>query len=137
MIDLTNDIRDYIYQYIKGDISLNDFQAWFIPAIWNIHKHGDLPTQEMVSEILGRLAEYLNRDWSQDEFKDILRRIAQNITVSLESQIITSSDSDNIMFEEQEPQIFQAYSELSEAPSNKNYHQEISQTNRPLRFSFA
>jgi hypothetical protein len=132
-----NKIRDHIYHYIKEDLTLNDFQAWFVPATWNIHRTGDLSTEEMASEILGRLAEYLNGDWSQDEFKDILRRIAQNITISLERQVITSSDSDNIMFEERKPWTSQAYIELSEAPSNKNYYQEISQTNGPLRSSFA
>jgi len=136
MFDLMNKIRDQVYQYIKGDISLNDFQAWFVPATWNIHQTEDFSTQEMASEILGRLAEYLNGDWSQDEFIDILRRIAQNITISLERQIITSSNSDNIMLEEQRPQLSQIYTEFSVGPSNIIYHREISQTNIPLLFSF-
>lgn len=137
MLDLENKIRDHIYQYIQGHISLNEFQAWFIPATWNIHQIGEPVTRGMVAQIIGRLAEYLNGDWSQEEFKDILRRIAQNITIPQERQIITSTDSDTITLEEQGEQISQVYSQLSEGSSHKNYHQEIFQTNIPLRLSFA
>jgi len=75
MMDLENKLKDYI----AGDITLSEFEGWFVPAYWNIHHRRDDDLSQIVYEIELRLAEYSNGDWSEEELKGLLLFIMRDV----------------------------------------------------------
>lgn len=63
------EIRKELVRYLSGKISLQDFQTWFIPTIWNIDKTKNQTTEALAYEIMLRLAEFSNGDWTEDDLK--------------------------------------------------------------------
>jgi len=70
---LENKIRDKLASYLLGEVSLEDFKDWFVPASWNVDHSNNRAAINMVYEIELRLAEYSNGYWSEDELKQLLR----------------------------------------------------------------
>ncbi len=68
---LTARIQDKLVDYLAGDMSLREFQKWFIPATWNVDR-GDRIADELTATIDHRLAEYTNGDWSERELRSLL-----------------------------------------------------------------
>lgn len=58
----TNEIRNRLSDLRDGKISLDEFQEWFDPYVWNIHKREDSETQSLAYEIGLKLAEYSSGD---------------------------------------------------------------------------
>lgn len=55
-----SDIREHLAQLLSEQISLGDFEDWFIPYSWNIHKHGDEASQHLayaIEHVLSRFRE--------------------------------------------------------------------------------
>jgi len=71
MID--SEIREKLSQYLKGAISLREFEDWFLPKTWNIHYLGDQSAQHLAYEIGLLLAEFSNRDWTENELRQQLQ----------------------------------------------------------------
>jgi len=46
-----SDIREHLAQLLSGRLSLDDFEGWFVPYSWNIHKHGDEQSQQFAYAI--------------------------------------------------------------------------------------
>jgi hypothetical protein len=64
-------IKDQAAKYISGEMSLRDFEDWFLPATW------DLPETERESRDLAnvlrlRLAEHDNGDWTESELRSLI-----------------------------------------------------------------
>jgi hypothetical protein len=74
---LNHDIRHQLARYLTGEISLEVFGDWFVPATWDIDKTGDQPTIDLTYEIILRLAEYSNGDCTEGELKQILRPLVE------------------------------------------------------------
>jgi hypothetical protein len=62
-------IKQYLADYTEGKISLQTFQKWFIPVTWDIENRKEPETELLVYEIILRLAEYTNKDWTEEELK--------------------------------------------------------------------
>lgn len=52
------EIRQQLTRLLAGEVSLDEFQDWFVPCTWNIHLTGDTEARELAYEIKGVLAEY-------------------------------------------------------------------------------
>jgi hypothetical protein len=69
-IDL--EIRERLGRYLSRDISLHDFQSWFVPVLWNIEQTQNAEAIELAGEIELRLAEFSNGDWTEAELRSKL-----------------------------------------------------------------
>jgi hypothetical protein len=74
-ISLNLIIRDKLASYLVGELSLEDFEDWFVPESWNVAQTNDQNATNLVYEIELWLAEYSNGHWSEDELKDHLKLI--------------------------------------------------------------
>jgi hypothetical protein len=66
-IDL--EIRGWLARYLNGDISLHDFEEWFVPLAWSIEQTQNANANELAGEIELRLAEFSNGDWTEAELR--------------------------------------------------------------------
>jgi len=41
-----SDIREHLANLLSRNLSLDEFEDWFVPYSWNIHKHGDHDAQQ-------------------------------------------------------------------------------------------
>jgi hypothetical protein len=69
-------IRSRISDWLDGEISLSEFEDWFVPATWNIHKGNDPEAEELTDEIELSLSEYSGEYLSLDQLKDKLTELA-------------------------------------------------------------
>lgn len=69
-IDL--EIRAALVRYLNSEISLAEFEDWFVPVAWNIEQTGNREAIELAAEIELRLAEFTNGHWSEDELHNKL-----------------------------------------------------------------
>lgn len=55
---LSTEIRDRLVQYLARDITLREFQEWFVPTTWNLDESTDSSAADLAADIELRLAEY-------------------------------------------------------------------------------
>jgi hypothetical protein len=66
-IDL--EIRDRLARYLNDDISLHEFEEWFVPVAWSIEQTQNANAIELAGEVELRLAEFSNGDWTEAELR--------------------------------------------------------------------
>ena len=71
------EIKEKIRALIDGELSLDGFYAWFVPATWSIERSEDPMASELVSEVELRLAEAAHGHWSETETKDLLATLVR------------------------------------------------------------
>ncbi len=77
-IDVT--IRDWLARYLAGEISLPEFEEWFVPATWNRVGRGDDRLNSLIGEIELRIAELTSKHRSEDDIKALLRPLLADPT---------------------------------------------------------
>jgi hypothetical protein len=80
---LDNEIRDNLASYLLREISLSDFEDWFVSASWNVVQSKNQDSIDLVYEIELLLAEFSNGDWSEEELKDNFRPLVSNISATI------------------------------------------------------
>ena len=65
-------ISTLVRRYVAGDISLRDFQDWFIPATWDVAKCPDKEIVKAVRNIQLSLAEFSSGDLTEAQLKNDL-----------------------------------------------------------------
>ena len=70
------EIRDRLAQYLDGEISLRQFEDWFVPVAWNVARNANDGTVALVGEIELRLAEFANGHWTEPELRTKLQPLA-------------------------------------------------------------
>jgi hypothetical protein len=73
-IDL--EIRASLVRYLNGDISLAEFEDWFVPVAWSIERTGNRDAIELAAEIELRLAEFSNGHWTEPELRSKLASLS-------------------------------------------------------------
>ncbi|HXU89009.1 MAG TPA: hypothetical protein VFQ62_09160 [Methylomirabilota bacterium] len=71
MVVSEHDIREEVARYVSGQVSLDDFQVWFVPRAWEILETG-VPASGSAAEIELLLAEYSGGDLSEEDLRDAL-----------------------------------------------------------------
>ena len=79
---LDHDIRERLARYLRGETGLRDFDAWFVPATWEVDQERDPVAYDLTNEISLRLAEYSNGHWNEAELKDRLRKFTESHAVA-------------------------------------------------------
>ncbi|MBI5285288.1 MAG: hypothetical protein HY874_09365 [Chloroflexi bacterium] len=72
-MDLKEQIRSWLVEYLSGRIGLEEFRDWFSPNTWDIDECPDLEAQLLAHQIEHRIAEYTSDVWDEDELRDLLR----------------------------------------------------------------
>ncbi|MGH2588319.1 MAG: hypothetical protein ACRDJE_25645 [Dehalococcoidia bacterium] len=78
---LEQDIRARLDRYLAGEQSMAEFQRWFIPASWNVHRSGNPAVEGLVGEVGLLLAEFEAGDRSEDELRKHFRPLAKDRSV--------------------------------------------------------
>jgi hypothetical protein len=68
----TSEIREQLDRYLFGDISLREFEDWFVPATWDAHKAKDPEVDNLADEIEMALSEYTDGQLSSDVLRSRL-----------------------------------------------------------------
>lgn len=77
------EIRVRLADYVLGEISLEDFEDWFVANSWNAHQSGDPDLQRLVFEIEAKLSEYSGDQIDEQVLRRGLALLAKQITVNL------------------------------------------------------
>lgn len=67
---LDQDIRTQLARFLDGEIDLETFEAWLTPATWELEQSSNPAAQALASELLLRLAEFTNGDWTEEELRE-------------------------------------------------------------------
>jgi hypothetical protein len=70
------EIRQQLSRWIGGEISLRQFEDWFVPATWDAHSAEDKEVEALADEIELNLSEFSDSVLSEQELREELTRIA-------------------------------------------------------------
>ena len=78
-----SEIREHLSELLSGRRTLDEFEDWFVPATWDIHKSEDAEAEALTDQIELRLSEhsdgYLTSDDLMREFGALAGAIKQPI----------------------------------------------------------
>ena len=74
---LEKEIRDAVLEYVSGAMPVRRFQEWFASRTWDVD--ADDETRRLLNEIDLLLAEFSNRDWTEDELKNNLQQHRRSV----------------------------------------------------------
>ncbi len=60
-------VRNKLAKYLSGEISLQGFNRWFVPATWDVDDASSKSLRDLIGKIKLRLAEYSSGHWEKDE----------------------------------------------------------------------
>lgn len=80
-------IREALSRYVSGEVSLVEFQEWFIPRAWEVLADGS-PAAAVTSDLELLLAEFTNGQWTERDLRETLKPFA---TVPLGGIVFVSS----------------------------------------------
>lgn len=87
------DIRGKLASYIVGEISLGEFEDWFVPASWNVSQSNNSNAVNLVYEIELWLSEYSDGHWNEQELKNNLKPLVIDYRVNVGSNLVVVMDS--------------------------------------------
>ena len=70
-------IRQKLFDWLDGRISLRQFEAWFVPATWDAHQ-SNAETKALVDDIELNLFEYSDGHMTQDDLRLALLTLVQS-----------------------------------------------------------
>jgi len=74
---IDNQIRKKLVLCANGQVSLDDFRAWFVPLSWGIENSENSEAIELAYKIDGVLAEASSAKWPEDQIRRELARISR------------------------------------------------------------
>lgn len=90
-------IREKLSDWINGKISLAEFEDWFVPATWNVHRSGDEAAENLVDEIELNLSEYSGGYLSREQLVVAMRSaLAVSPIYVIESQAHYAKVADQV-----------------------------------------
>jgi hypothetical protein len=92
---LDNEIRDQLASYILDEISLEEFEDWFVSASWNVNLSKNQSAINLVYEIELWLSEYSDHFRNEVELKNLFRPLVINYKVSNEVIPLIESGSNS------------------------------------------
>ncbi|SRR6266852_4440143 len=92
------ELRRKLIQYILGNISLREFQQWFVPTTWDIHLSTEPGAIDLTYKVELRLAEYTSGHLPENQLRREFGELLSKATFSMSSSplIQTSSSSQPI-----------------------------------------
>ena len=112
-----NEIRNHLEQWLQGQVSLRQFQEWFVLVAADVHGKGNPEAEDLVDDIDLSLSEYSDGVLNGSELREELRKLARPFVVQ-QLRVIAMSAAP--------PQEVQ----LGNVPSRKKAHSETAWTVR-------
>jgi hypothetical protein len=86
-------IREHLLRYLAGDLTLQEFEDWFVPATWNQIGRVPLSTERLIGEIELRIAEFTSGHRPEDEVREFLARALTHIVLNAPPYLVDSMES--------------------------------------------
>lgn len=87
MVGVT-EIRQHLADWLEGRISLEEFEDWFVPATWDIHRSKDAEAEELTDEIELNLSEYTSGHLSPCQLRESLGPLARRASVHASDAVV-------------------------------------------------
>ena len=72
---LAPEIQAQLDRYLRGDISLAEFEAWLVPETWDTSPQSDRSAHDLATAIILRITEFTNGDWTEVELRGELAQL--------------------------------------------------------------
>lgn len=82
---LESQTQDMARRYVAGEISLTQFQDWFVPISWDIETTGDHSAIHLAHQIDGLLAEASSANWVERDLREELGNAVRSFADSVQS----------------------------------------------------
>ncbi|MBI4507942.1 MAG: hypothetical protein HY691_20640 [Chloroflexi bacterium] len=76
-------IRVELARYLDGEISLEQFEDWFLPATWNVHLAGEDEAANLAYDIDAVLAQASSERWPETRIKAALGRVLSTVRLRI------------------------------------------------------
>jgi hypothetical protein len=76
---LAEEILERLKSYIAGNVSLDDFEAWFVPATLEVHRSSEHEAQVLAATINLWFAEFTNGDRTAAELRDLFEGLLPRV----------------------------------------------------------
>ena len=63
------EIREWVARYLAQEVTLREFEHWFVPATWQTQ--ADVPVGELASQIRTNLVELSGKEITQDRLREL------------------------------------------------------------------
>jgi hypothetical protein len=90
---LSQEVLDRLKTYVEGDVSLEDFEAWFVPATLEVHRSPDQDAQELTATINLWLAEFSNGDRTEAEIRELFGGLLPRIRLQPRDWLVPTPTS--------------------------------------------
>jgi hypothetical protein len=77
---LDRQIREHLVRYLSGELSLRDFNRWFMPATWNVDRAGNDDAERLVGDIGLALAELQAGHATEEHVRALFDRLVHTRT---------------------------------------------------------
>ena len=78
-----HEIREHLAGYILRDVSLDDFEDWFVSNSWNVRQTSPLDVQKLVFDIESRLSEHSGGHINESSLHRALAELIQSVEVTI------------------------------------------------------
>lgn len=95
---LEQEIQNRLAQYLRGDETLAEFEAWLLPASWDLSPQADPAGHELATAILMRIGEFTGGDWTESELRlhlEALQAAQVEIIYSASENLVTGSPAES------------------------------------------
>jgi hypothetical protein len=80
MVSETQDeLQKNLARYLKGDITLHEFEDWFAPVLWNLAESGDDPAREIAGSVHILISEFSDGTLQLETFRERLGTLVPNV----------------------------------------------------------
>lgn len=79
---LDRDLQAWLVRYLAHEITLRQFQEWFVPATWNLDRARDAAAESLAGDIELRLDEYSSGHLDEPELRRELAALVSSGVVS-------------------------------------------------------
>lgn len=77
-MNITSELYKKVIQYLNDEISVTQFENWFLPSFGKIINLPDCPPRDLAGDIQLALAEMSNGDRTEVEMKGLIRELIQS-----------------------------------------------------------
>ena len=77
-MNITSDLYKKVIQYLNDEISVTQFENWFLPNFGEILSLPDCPPRDLAGDIQLALAEMSNGDRTEAELKALIRDLIES-----------------------------------------------------------
>jgi len=67
--ELQSEICDKLTRYLGGEVTLQDFEDWFFPVLWDLAEERDSESRRLAGSISNMMAEYSRGDRSEGSLR--------------------------------------------------------------------